>query len=54
VSHRYELSVYWSAEDGVYVAEVPELPGCTAHGATPETAVANVQGAIGLWTRTAR
>ena len=29
---RYEIILYWSNEDEVYVAEVPELPGCMAHG----------------------
>jgi hypothetical protein len=39
--HRYEVIIYWSNEDEVYVAEVPELPGCMAHGDTHETALAN-------------
>jgi len=30
---RYEIIIYWSAEDDAFVAEVPELPGCMAHGA---------------------
>ncbi len=34
-AYKYELIVYWSAEDMVFVADVPELPGCMAHGATP-------------------
>lgn len=54
MSHRYELVVYWNTEDGLYVAEVSDLSGCTAHGATPEEAVANAQDAIGLWIETAR
>ncbi len=52
--HKYELIIYWSAEDAVYVAEVPELPGCMAHGSSPAEAVANVQEAIDLWISTAR
>lgn len=31
---RYEVIIYWSAEDGAFIAEVPELPGCAADGAT--------------------
>ena len=52
--HKYELIIYWSAEDQVYVAEVPELPGCMAHGTTPAAAVASAQEAIDLWIGTAR
>ena len=33
--HKYEVIIYWSNEDGEFVAEVPELPGCAAHGETP-------------------
>ncbi len=51
---KYELIVCWSAEDQAFVVEVPELPGCMAHGATPSEAVASAQDAIALWIRTAR
>jgi predicted RNase H-like HicB family nuclease len=52
--YKYELIVYWSADDGVFVVDVPELPGCMAHGATPNEAVAQVQEAIALWIDAAR
>jgi predicted RNase H-like HicB family nuclease len=52
--HRYEVIVYWSDEDAVFVAEVPELPGCAAHGASPDAALAQAQEAISLWLDTAR
>lgn len=52
--HKYELIVYWSAEDDAFVVEVPELPGCMAHGATPAEAVTSAQEAIALWLDTAR
>ncbi len=52
--HKYELIIYWSAEDELYVVEVPELPGCMAHGESPAAAVSNAQEAIDLWIRTAR
>jgi predicted RNase H-like HicB family nuclease len=51
---RYEIIIYWSSEDEVFVAEVPELPGCTAHGETEESALRNVKEAIQLWIDTAR
>jgi predicted RNase H-like HicB family nuclease len=53
MSH-YEVIIYWSAEDGVFVADVPELPGCMAHGDTPMAALTNVQEAIELRLATAR
>ena len=51
--NKYEIIIYWSDEDSVFVAEVPELPGCAAHGATQEKALANAQEAISLWIDTA-
>ena len=51
---RYELIVYWSAEDQSYIVEVPELPGCMADGATYQEAVANAEVVIGEWILTAR
>lgn len=50
---HYEIILYWSAEDKVFVAEVPELPGCRAHGATHEAALASVKEAMQLWIDTA-
>lgn len=51
--HKYEAIIYWSAEDEVFVAEVPELPGCMAHGATQEAALASAQEAVWVWIDTA-
>ena len=51
---RYEIILYWSAEDIAFIAEVPELPGCMAHGDTQEEALANVKEAMRLWLDTAR
>jgi predicted RNase H-like HicB family nuclease len=51
---KYEIIIYWSEEDKVFVAEVPELPGCMAHGDTQELALANTKEAIRLWIDTAR
>jgi len=46
---KYMVRVYWSEDDGVYVAEVPELPGCATHGASYEAAMKNVKDAIASW-----
>ena len=40
--HKYEIVIYWSNEDGAYVAEAPELPGCMAHADTQEAALEHV------------
>lgn len=52
--HKYEIIIYWSNEDQVFIAEVPELAGCMAHGRTPEAALAQANEAIQLWIDTAR
>jgi predicted RNase H-like HicB family nuclease len=54
VTHKYEIIIYWSDEDKVYIAEVPELPGCVAHGTTPESTLSNCGDAMDLWLETAR
>lgn len=51
---RYEIILYWSEEDQSFIAEVPELPGCAADGATYQEAVANVEVVIQEWIQTAR
>jgi predicted RNase H-like HicB family nuclease len=52
--HKYEVIIYWSDEDQVFIAEVPELPGCTAHGSSQEEALASANQAMQLWIDTAR
>ena len=51
---KYEVIIYWSADDQAFVAEVPELPGCMAHGVTYEAALSNAQDAAQLWVDTAK
>jgi predicted RNase H-like HicB family nuclease len=51
--HKYEVIIYWSQEDSAFIAEVPELPGCMAHGNTQPTALENINHAIELWLATA-
>ena len=51
---KYEIILYWSEEDQVFVGEVPELPGCMAHGDSDEDALINVKDAIQLWIETAQ
>ena len=53
-SWKYEIIMYWSDEDDAYVAEVPELRGCAADGATYAQALANAEVVILEWIETAR
>jgi len=51
---KYEIKIYWSNEDDCFIAEVPELPGCLAHGKSQNDALDNAQQAIQLWIDTAK
>jgi len=51
--YKYEIIIYWSSEDEAFIAEVPELPGCAADGATYGEALANVEIVIQEWISTA-
>ena len=52
--YKYEIIIYWSNEDDAFIAEVPELPGCMAHGSTQKEALSNANDAIELWLDTAQ
>ena len=54
MSPRYGINLFWDDEDGCWIADVPDLPGCSAHGSTPAEAAAQAQDAIALWLETAR
>jgi len=51
---RYEIIIYWSDEDGAFIAEVPELAGCMADGATYQEAVSNAEVSMQEWIETAK
>ena len=52
--NSYEMIIWWSAKDDAYVVDVPELPGCMAHGPTRQDAIKNAEGAIKFWIKTAK
>lgn len=51
--YKYKIIIYWSADDNAYIADVPELPGCMADGATVTQAIENVNILIKEWIETA-
>jgi predicted RNase H-like HicB family nuclease len=51
--YKYELIIFWSEEDGRYIIEVPELPGCMADGLTYEETIKNAEVVISEWIDTA-
>lgn len=53
-NNNYEMIIWWSAEDEAFVVDVPELPGCMAHGATRIEAIKNGEEAIAFWIKTAQ
>ena len=54
MENRYEIIIFWSEEDAAFIADVPELPGCMAHGSSHEAALQSAQEAIALWLDTAQ
>lgn len=52
--YKYEVIIYWSVEDEAYIAEVPELPGCAADGATYKEALINLETIMDEWIETAK
>ena len=51
---NYSMVLEWDPRDDIYIATVPELPGCRTHGATLEEAVRNGREAMELWIDSAR
>ncbi|MCE2895350.1 MAG: type II toxin-antitoxin system HicB family antitoxin [Flammeovirgaceae bacterium] len=53
-SHKYEVVIYWSADDEAFIAEVPELSGCAADGRSYKEALSNVELVVDEWIEIAR
>ncbi|MBO9576289.1 MAG: type II toxin-antitoxin system HicB family antitoxin [Sphingobium sp.] len=51
---HYHINLFWSDEDQCWVADVPDLKPCSAHGTTRVEAIANINETIGLWLEVAR
>ncbi|MBX9782394.1 MAG: type II toxin-antitoxin system HicB family antitoxin [Chitinophagaceae bacterium] len=51
---KYEIIIFWSEQDQVFVAEMPELKGCIAHGDTQSEALKNVNEVAEEWIEMAK
>jgi predicted RNase H-like HicB family nuclease len=51
---KYPISIFWTDADRVFIARVPDLPGCLADGTTYQEAFANAEVVIREWIETAR
>lgn len=52
--NKYEIIIYWSSADNVFVAEMPELKGCIAHGDTQNEALREINTAAEEWLQIAK
>lgn len=52
--NSYPILIFWSDEDDAYIADVPDLRHCSAHGETPEEALREIQVAMEAWLAVAR
>jgi predicted RNase H-like HicB family nuclease len=50
----YHINIFYSEEDGGYIADIPDLEACSAFGVTPEDALKEVQIAKDAWIEAAR
>jgi len=50
----YHINIFYSDEDGGYIADIPDLESCSAFGVTPEEALSEVQQAKQVWLETAK
>ena len=50
----YHINIFWSEEDGGYIADIPDLRACSAFGASPAEALAQVERAKAAWLEAAR
>lgn len=50
----YHINIFYSEEDGGYIADIPDLETCSAFGRTPEEALAQVERAKAAWLEAAK
>ena len=50
----YHINIFYSEEDGGYIADIPDLEACSAFGSTPDEALKQVELAKIAWLEAAR
>lgn len=50
----YHINIFYSEEDAGYIADIPDLPHCSAFGETPDEALREVEVAKSAWLEVAR
>ena len=50
----YHINIFWSDEDGGYIADIPGVEACSAFGRTPQEALAELERAKAAWLESAR
>jgi len=48
------MIIWWSDEDAAFVVDLPEVPGCMAHGNNRPEAIANAEEGVAFWLKTAK
>jgi len=51
---KYSILIQYDNRDSIYVASIPELQGCMAHGSTPERAIEEIKIVLEMWLETAK
>lgn len=51
---EYHINIFYSEEDGGYIADIPDLESCSAFGKTPEEALREVERAKAAWLEAAK
>jgi predicted RNase H-like HicB family nuclease len=52
-ARHYHINIFWSDEDDCYIADIPDLEYCSAHGITPEAALHEALIAMDAWLQVA-
>lgn len=52
--NKYEIIIFWSDNDNCFIAEIPELKGCAAHGETHDDALKQVKIVANEWMKIAK
>jgi predicted RNase H-like HicB family nuclease len=50
----YHINIFYSEEDGGYIADIPDLRHCAAFGESPQAALAEVLEAKAIWLEAAK